>query len=119
MTMDFRGLADRLLADADRLLAQWLPAGKRIGAEYRVGSLAGEAGQSLSINVRTGRWADFHTGERGGDLIDLYAAIHSLELGEAYRELDNSPGIPAAGTVKPRPPKPERPPHKPLDPRWV
>ena len=82
MTMDFRGLADRLLADADRLLAQWLPNGKRIGAEYRVGSLAGEAGQSLSINVRTGRWADFQSGERGGDLIDLYAAIHSLELGE-------------------------------------
>ena len=108
MTMDFRGLADRLLADADRLLAQWLPAGKRIGAEYRVGSLAGEAGQSLSINVRTGRWADFQSGERGGDLIDLYAAIHSLELGEAYRELDGSPGVPAAGTVKPRPPKPQR-----------
>jgi hypothetical protein len=108
MTMDFRGLADRLLADADRLLAQWLPAGKRIGAEYRVGSLAGEAGQSLSINVRTGRWADFQSGERGGDLIDLYAAIHSLELGEAYRELDGSPGVPAAGTVKPRPAKPAR-----------
>lgn len=108
MTMDFCGLADRLLADADRLLAQWLPAGKRIGAEYRVGSLAGEAGQSLSINVRTGRWADFHTGERGGDLIDLYAAIHGLELGEAYRELDGSPGVPAAGTVKPRPVKPAR-----------
>ena len=108
MTMDFRGLADRLLADADRLLAQWLPAGKRIGAEYRVGSLAGEAGQSLSINVRTGRWADFQSGERGGDLIDLYAAIHSLELGEAYRELDGSPGVPAAGSVKPRPVKPQR-----------
>lgn len=108
MTMDFRGLADRLLADADRLLAQWLPAGRRQGNEYKCGSVAGEAGDSLSINIRTGRWADFASGERGGDLIDLYAAIHSLELGEAYRELDNSPGVPAAGTVKPRPPKPQR-----------
>ena len=85
MTMDFRGLADRLLADADRLLAQWLPKGKRQGTEYKAGSLAGEAGGSLSVNLRTGRWADFATGERGGDLIDLYAAIHGLELGEAYR----------------------------------
>lgn len=108
MTMDFRGLADRLLADADRLLAQWLPNGKRQGTEYKAGSVAGEAGTSLSINLRTGRWADFATGERGGDLIDLYAAIHGLELGEAYRELDGSPGVPAAGTVKPRPPKPAR-----------
>lgn len=108
MTMDFRGLADRLLADADRLLAQWLPNGKRQGTEYKAGSVAGEAGGSLSINLRTGRWADFATGERGGDLIDLYAAIHGLELGEAYRELDGSPGVPAAGTVKPRPVKPQR-----------
>lgn len=108
MTMDFRGLADRLLADADRLLAQWLPNGRRQGTEYKAGSVAGEAGGSLSINLRTGRWADFATGERGGDLIDLYAAIHGLELGEAYRELDGSPGVPAAGTVKPRPPKPQR-----------
>ena len=108
MTMDFRGLADRLLADADRLLAQWLPAGRRQGHEFKCGSVAGEAGDSLSINIRTGRWADFATGERGGDLIDLYAAIHDMELGEAYRELDGAPGVPAAGTVKPRPPKPQR-----------
>ena len=108
MTMDFRGLADRLLADADRLLAQWLPNGRRQGTEYKAGSVAGEAGGSLSINLRTGRWADFASGERGGDLIDLYAAIHGLELGEAYRELDGSPGVPAVGSVKPRPAKPQR-----------
>ena len=35
--LDFRGLADRLLADADRLLAQWLPKGKRQGTEYKAG----------------------------------------------------------------------------------
>ena len=103
--LDFRGLANRLLADADRLLAQWLPAGKRIGAEYRVGSLAGEAGQSLSINVRTGRWADFQSGERGGDLIGLYAAIHELTMAEAYRELDDTPAAPARPQ---RPAKPQR-----------
>jgi len=106
--LDFRGLADRLLADAENLLGQWLPNGRRQGIEYKAGSVGGEAGGSLSVNLRTGRWADFATGERGGDLIDLYAAIHGLELGEAYRELDGSPGVPAAGSAKPRPPKPQR-----------
>ena len=104
--LDFRGLADRLLADAETHVTRWLPEGKRRGNEYKIGSLAGEPGESMSINLRTGRWADFASGERGGDLIDLYAAIHHIELAEAYRELDGDRSV--AVSAPPRREAPKR-----------
>lgn len=55
-----------------------LPAGVNDGAEYAVGSLAGEPGQSCKIHVRqdgrAGVWKDFSTGETG-DALDLVKAV--------------------------------------------
>lgn len=56
---------------------QWLPGGHRERHMWRCGSLAGEAGQSLVVDVRgptTGRWIDYATGEKG-DEIGLVAAV--------------------------------------------
>ncbi len=50
-----------------------LPGGRREGAIWRSGSIAGEAGQSLALHLggaRRGRWRDFATGEHG-DCLDL------------------------------------------------
>ena len=33
---------------------------------------------SFSVNTRTGRWADFATGDRGGDVVSLAAYLHGL-----------------------------------------
>jgi putative DNA primase/helicase len=85
--IEFEALADGLLNDAESLLDQWFPAGKLRGHEFTVGSLKGEPGGSLSINVNTGKWADFQSGEKGGDLISLYAAIHGMKQIDAAREL--------------------------------
>ncbi len=67
----------RLLADnITRLAPELLPHGKKDGAEWRVGSLAGEPGQSLAVRLtgaRRGLWCDFSSGERG-DALDLLAA---------------------------------------------
>src|SRR5262249_48886426 len=41
--------------------------------DARIGNIAGEAGNSLSIDLKTGLWKD-HATSQGGDLIDLYAA---------------------------------------------
>lgn len=87
MSIDFRGLADRLLARGPALLQTWFPNGRLRGHEFQIGSIRGEPGTSLSINVNTGRWADFATGESGGDLISLYAAAHGLSQADAAREL--------------------------------
>lgn len=106
MAHNYPDIAAQLLARAPDLLAQWLPNGKRSGSEWTVGSLAGEAGHSLSINMRTGVWKDFAGGEGGGegggDLLSLYAAIHNLRQGEAADALgftngrDHGPAMVAA-----------------------
>ena len=84
------------LAQAERLLRDWFPAGKCVGKEFVVGSLAGEPGDSLSINTTTGKWSDFATGEGGFDLIDLYAAMqHAGDRVPAARELGALLGISA------------------------
>lgn len=61
----------------ESLVLELLPAGKREGAEWRVGSLAGEPGRSLGVHLhgaRAGVWADFASGETG-DALDLVAAV--------------------------------------------
>lgn len=68
-----RALAARIMALAPELL----PAGKREGHEWRVGSLAGEQGRSLAVHLtgaRAGVWSDFSSGE-AGDALDLVAAV--------------------------------------------
>lgn len=89
--INFEDLANRLRARAPELLAQWFPAGKRRGHEWVVGNLAGAEGESLSINIDTTKWADFATGEKGGDLIALYAAMHGVTQLEAARSLSDDP----------------------------
>lgn len=98
MTNKIRRVAEELLPRAADLLADWLPGGRLRGAEFVCGSLRGEPGDSLSVNVHTGRWADFATGDRGGDLVSLYAAIHGLSQSDAAQRL--SPD--AAFVPKPR-----------------
>lgn len=85
--IDFQGLAQVLLGRARELCAEWLPGGRIIGVEYECGSLLGGNGQSLKVNIKSGMWADFATGEKGGDLISLYAAVQKIGQGEAARFL--------------------------------
>ena len=127
--IDIGDIARRALSSAESLLARWLPAGKRVGHEYVVGNLHGDAGDSLSINLNTGRWADFAADAKGGDLVALYAAIHGLPTQlEAAREVAAELGIetPAVrgktGTAaKPAsvPKSEEEPPTEDDDDRWT
>jgi putative DNA primase/helicase len=77
------------------LCARWLSGGRRIGAEWVCGSLHGEPGASCKVNLRTGRWADFATGDRGGDPVSLAAAVHRLTQAEAARRLARMLGFEA------------------------
>jgi putative DNA primase/helicase len=106
--IDFADLAAALLDRAEQLVAQWLPGGKVAGAEYVCADLQGGEGGSCSVNLRTGRWADFSGDERGSDLISLYAAIHNLNQGQAAREImrdlgwqRSAPAAPAAAAPAP------------------
>ena len=59
------------------VLRYLLPAGRITGHEFCAGSLRGEEGKSLKVNIN-GKgcvWSDFATGDKGGDLLDLWAAV--------------------------------------------
>lgn len=49
---------------------------------------------SFCINVRTGVWADFATGDKGGDIISYYAYINGLSQIDAAKELADRLGVP-------------------------
>ena len=75
------------------LLESLLPRGRLHGREYVCGDLTGGPGKSLSVNTDTGKWCDFATGDKGGDLVSLYAAVHDMKQGEALRALAGELGL--------------------------
>lgn len=81
----FRRVAEAALNSADCIVKRWLPDGRREGAEWvaknptRTDHRLG----SFKINMRTGAWADFATGQRGGDLIGLAAYLHNIRQADA------------------------------------
>jgi hypothetical protein len=81
------------LAAYPGLLHSWLPNGRLHGYEFRVGNLQGEAGESLSVNTRTGVWRDFASDDGGSDSVSLYAAINSLQQGKAKTRLAEELGL--------------------------
>lgn len=94
--MDLRELSERLNGNMLPALRHLLPAGIVNGSEYCVGGLGGEKGQSLRIHMtgpKAGVWSDFSTGESGGDLVDLWRAVHSLSLIEAMDEVRSWLGV--------------------------
>ena len=87
MSLDFNALAAQLLQQSRTLLPVWLPGGRVVGNEFEAGDLSGSKGSSLRINLATGKWADFASEDKGGDLISLYAAINGVTQAEAYKLL--------------------------------
>ena len=58
------------------------------------------SGDSCKVNLRTGRWADFASGEKGGekggDVIALAAAVHRMSQADAARKLARMLGLGAS-----------------------
>lgn len=85
-----------LLAGRAEAVCQWLlPQGKREGREWRAGSICGDAGQSLGVNLsgKAGVWRDFADNAKGGDLIDLIQAVRGCNKAEAVKEAKEFLGI--------------------------
>jgi hypothetical protein len=93
--IDFEHISRAALAVLPALLRRWLPDGRRQGSEWvarnprRVDRHPG----SFSINLRTGAWADFASGDRGGDTISLAAYLFDLSQSNAARRLAAMLGI--------------------------
>jgi hypothetical protein len=104
-------IARMLDQHAEAIARECFPAGRRAGAEWRIGSLAGEPGQSLSIRIagdKRGVWADFAAGI-SGDMLELVARHrYGGDKTEALRWARNYLGLSTvaapAGQAPPAPP---------------
>jgi hypothetical protein len=86
---NFRRMRNIVLSLATQLVPRWLPHGRRVGSEWlaRNPTRADRNPGSFKINLRTGRWADFATGDAGNDLISLRAYLDGTRQGEAARRI--------------------------------
>lgn len=87
--LDFDGLKATLHAYIYGTVSTWLPGGRKEANEYLVENPTRDDHKkgSFRVNLRTGQWADFATGDKGGDLISLYAYLKGVKMGEAYKML--------------------------------
>ncbi|MDH2052549.1 toprim domain-containing protein [Achromobacter marplatensis] len=107
-------LARTMAASASTLVPYLLPQGKKAGPEWKVGSVGGEAGSSLSVRLtgnKAGVWSDFSTGE-SGDLLDLWTAVRCCSVADAMRDAKAHLGIrdempPRPAPTYKRPAKPQ------------
>jgi len=85
--IDFATVNSAALARLPDLLHAWLPGGNNGSGEYTVRNPTRDDATpgSFSINIKTGTWADFATGDKGGDPISLYAYLNRLGQGAACR----------------------------------
>lgn len=95
MNASFETVNQAALAALPALLERWLSHGRRDGREYvalnpkRPDRHLG----SFRINLTTGKWADFATGDKGGDPVSLAAYLFGLTQGEAASRLADMLGV--------------------------
>lgn len=87
--IDFAVINQAALASMDSLLRQILPGGQIRNGEYVAlnPTRADRHLGSFTINIRTGRWADFATGDKGGDVISLVAYVRGIRQSKAAGHL--------------------------------
>jgi hypothetical protein len=87
--VDFGGINGAALDRAVDILRRWLPDGRLEGHEYlaRNPRRSDRRPGSFKVNITTGRWADFATGDRGGDLVSLAAYLAEIGQAEAARRI--------------------------------
>ncbi|MCW8275960.1 toprim domain-containing protein [Pseudomonas sp. PCH199] len=93
--VEIQRIAGAALPAADNLLADWLPDGTRKGKEYwPTNPVRGDRKPgSFSINLHTGKWNDFASGDKGGDLVSLLAYLRGCSQIEAARILAGQLGL--------------------------
>ena len=87
-------IRSHLLERLDSVLAYLFPNGKRRGAQFFVGNLQGDAGDSLVIELdgpKRGLWLDFATGECG-DVFELWASVRGFDAKRGFAQLLDNVG---------------------------
>jgi hypothetical protein len=94
-SLDYARINTVALPALPALCARWLPGGKRVGREYVAlnPTRADKRAGSFKVNLASGKWADFATGDKGGDVVSLAAYLFGLRQSDAARRLADALGI--------------------------
>lgn len=92
---DYKAIAEAARRALPEILARWIPDGKQNGDEYaaRNPKRSDRSIGSFTVNTETGKWADFATGEGGGDFIALAAWLFDLSQPVAARKVADMLGM--------------------------
>jgi hypothetical protein len=93
--VSFEAVNRLALANASGVVAAMLAGGRRVGGEWvaRNPRRADKSPGSFKVNLATGRWADFATGDRGSDLVSLAAYLAGCSQYEAAKRLGDALGL--------------------------
>jgi twinkle protein len=105
MKLTARDIAQQLAQRAEAF-ARWLmPSAVLESGMLRAGSVAGEPGHSLAVEItgpRAGRWRDWANQTDHGDLLDLARAVRGGSMGDAIRLAKDWLGIREPANAVPR-----------------
>jgi hypothetical protein len=90
---DIETLKRELVRHAEQVCHHLLPSGKRAGGAWLCGNLMGDEGRSLSVNLATGIWCDFATGQSGSNLLELWRQVRGLQFASTLREASAFCGV--------------------------
>ena len=99
--VDFAAVKAASIRVASSLVPAWLPRGHQEGNEWiALNPTRHDTGPgSFKVNLSTGVWSDFATGDKGADPIDLYAHLYRVSLLKAATELSDILGVPPVSNV--------------------
>lgn len=94
-SLDFRAINNAAMAVTYAILHRLLPDGRVRAGEFvaRNPRRADAHPGSFRINLQSGLWSDFATGDKGGDLISYVAYIENIKQAEAATLIARMLGI--------------------------
>ncbi len=103
----FKAVKAATLDSLDFIVPRLLDGGKKVGDEWTVRNPTRNDAKpgSFKVNMKSGVWKDFATGESGGDIIDLYVYIKGGTVVQAKDALAEMLGVrpdSAPATAKPK-----------------
>ena len=93
--IDFDAINDMAISALPSLLRRWLPDGRIEGREYSAINPTRDDHKlgSFKVNLHTGKWADFATGDKGGDPVSLAAYLAGIGQADAARRVADMLGM--------------------------
>jgi hypothetical protein len=94
-SINFEAINHAAMRSLSAIVLRWLPDGSREGSEWvclnprRDDHSLG----SFKVNLDNGMWADFATGDYGGDPVSLAAYLHDLSQVNAAKQLAKMLGV--------------------------